>query len=48
MEVTLLHHTPISIADKAIGKCWDKQKDTCDFDRIERVANKNKHSRDTL
>jgi len=24
MTVTLLNHTPLWIADKAIGKCWDK------------------------
>jgi len=44
MEVNLLNYTPIEIADIAIGKCWDKPKEQCDFDRIERVANKNKHS----
>ena len=44
MVVTLLHNTPLSIADKAIGKCWDKPKDECDVARIERVANKHKHS----
>lgn len=44
MKVTLLHHTPLDIADKAIGKCWDKPKDECDVARIERVANKHKHS----
>ena len=43
MKVTLLNYTPLEIADKAIGKCWDKQKDTCDVDRIQRVANKFKH-----
>jgi len=43
-RVTLLHHTPLFIADKAIGKCWDKPKDECDTARIERVANKHKHS----
>ena len=43
-RVTLLHHTPLGIADKAIGKCWDKPKDECDTARIERVANKHKHS----
>ena len=44
MIVTLLHHTPLEIADKAIGKCWDKPKEECDVDRIDRVANKHKHS----
>ena len=43
MKVELLSSTPIHIADIAIGKCWDKQKDYCDTERIERVANKNKH-----
>lgn len=46
MEVTLLHNTPLPIADTAIGKCWDKQSKEgyCNIDRIYRVANKNKHS----
>jgi len=44
MKVELLNHTPLSIADKAIGKCWDKQKECVDTDRMYRVANKNKHS----
>jgi len=44
LVVTLLNHTPLEIADKAIGKCWDKPKDECDVARIERVANKHKHS----
>ena len=80
MEVTLLNHTPLWIADKAIGKCWDKptpdethfvcsecsfedfrndypcggcdKENTltsvsyigCNIERIERVANKNKHA----
>jgi len=43
-NVTLLTNTPLWIADKAIGKCWDKPKDECDVARIERVANKNKHA----
>jgi len=44
MKVKLLHHTPLGIADRAIGKCWDKQKDGIDEDRMYRVANKFKHS----
>lgn len=46
MIVTLLHHTPLNIADYAISKCWDKP---CDMDnpntsKIARVANKFKHA----
>lgn len=55
MRVTLLHHTPLWIAAKAIRKCWasEDKSDTTntndnigDKDRalIERVGNKNKHS----
>jgi len=46
MQVKLLHHTPLWVADKAIGKCWDKPSidTTVNVERIERVANKNKHS----
>jgi len=73
MKVTLLHHTPLWVADKAIGKCWDKSTPDelcidaetgdysyiynpltdedeirivpgCNTERIERVANKRKHS----
>ena len=45
MEVKLLHNTPLSIADFAISKCWDKE---CDMDnvnkeKINKVANKFKH-----
>jgi thymidylate synthase (FAD) len=58
-SATLLHHTPLWVADKAIGKCWDKPTPDetisvagkyesaipgCNIDRIERVANKNKHA----
>jgi len=43
MQVKLLHHTPLEIADKAISKCWDKE--TCKpKERMYRVANKYKHS----
>jgi len=44
MTVKLLHSTPLSLADKAIGKCWDKQKEEVDCDRMYRVGNKFKHS----
>jgi len=59
MPVKLLNYTPLWVADKAIGKCWDKPTpDVVDFpgmevssvspgcntERIERVANKHKHS----
>ena len=46
MKVTLKHNTPLSIADDAIGKCWDK----CSVDgqvnvkRMHRVGNKFKHA----
>ena len=43
--VKLLHYTPLKIADLAISKCWDKPtKEGINVDRIERVANKNKHA----
>jgi len=63
MSVKLLHNTPLWIADKAIGKCWDKPTPDvevkepwneytafarlapgCNVERMERVANKNKHA----
>ena len=44
MKIKLLNYTPLDIADKAIGKCWDKQKEICDVKRIERVALKFKHA----
>jgi len=66
MKVELLHNTPLWVADKAIGKCWNKPtpnvvtyikdefgvppsdyksvKPGCNTERIERVANKNKHA----
>ncbi len=47
LQVTLLHNTPLEIADQAIGKCWDKttpEGSPCNVARIERVANKNKHA----
>jgi len=44
MTVKLLHFTPLKIADISIGKCWDKQKEEVDKERMYRVANKFKHS----
>ena len=55
MIVKLLNNTPLYIADKAIGKCWDKPTPDeevdeciytpgCNIARIERVALKNKHA----
>ena len=44
MEVKLLHATPLALADIAIGKCWDKQKEEVDVKRMYRVGNKYKHS----
>ena len=47
MRVTLLHNTPLEIADHAIGKCWDKptpEGEPCNIKRIHRVGNKNKHA----
>jgi thymidylate synthase (FAD) len=44
-RVQLLHHTPLEIADQAIGKCWDKPPgDSVNTERMERVANKFKHA----
>ena len=55
MTVKLLHHTPLWVADKAIGKCWNKPTPDiydeccettipgCNIERIKRVALKNKH-----
>ncbi len=47
MNVTLLHNTPLEVADTAIGKCWDKptpEGEPCNIDRIHRVGNKHKHA----
>ncbi len=46
MKVTLLHYTPLWVADLAISKCWNKpSKDEMHMrDRMERVGIKNKHS----
>lgn len=43
INVILTHHTPISCMDRGVGMCWDKQKDTVDTERLNRVINKNKH-----
>lgn len=47
MKVTLLNHTPLTVADAAIGKCYDKGCYT-DFEkiqnRINNVANVKKHA----
>jgi len=43
MIVKLLHATPLEIADKAIGKCWDTETDN-PTGRMYRVGNKYKHS----
>lgn len=45
MVVILLNATPLSVVDKAIGKCWDKQ--SCgeiNTKRMHRVGNQHKHS----
>jgi len=46
MVVTLIHATPLDVADLAIGKCWDKPSKSLGhkIERIHRVGNKNKHS----
>lgn len=46
MTVTLLHHTPLFIADKAIAQCWAKPCDPSqpNLTRIDRVINKHKHA----
>lgn len=47
MQVTLLHSTPLEIADQAIGQCWGKGcMPTYDklVERMDRVANKHKHA----
>ena len=43
MQVKLMHCTPLDIADKAIGKCWDKQCDTINYKRLKRVGVQHKH-----
>ena len=44
ITVKILHYTPLWVADKAIGKCWNKPKGECDVERIKRVALKFKHN----
>ena len=44
MNVNLIYYTPLGVADRAIGKCWDKQKKEVDKERMYRVGNKFKHS----
>ena len=44
MEIKLLHYTPLSVADTAIAKCWDKQCETTNYERIKRVGVKFKHA----
>lgn len=46
MVIQLLHHSPLEVADLAIGKCWDKEsKDISHMlDRMYRVGNKFKHA----
>jgi len=43
VKVKLLHHTPLEVADLAIGKCWAKETDK-PAERMYRVANKYKHA----
>jgi thymidylate synthase (FAD) len=45
MKVELLHYTPLSVSDQAIGQCWDAGCYTGDkmIQRMDRVANKDKH-----
>jgi thymidylate synthase (FAD) len=46
VKITLLHNSPLDIADLAIGKCWDKEsKDEAHkLERIHRIGNKYKHA----
>ncbi|MCH9712817.1 MAG: FAD-dependent thymidylate synthase [Proteobacteria bacterium] len=44
MKVVLLNSTPLEVADLAIGKCWDKQCDTVNKERMKRVGIKFKHA----
>jgi len=44
MVVKLLHNTPLDIADKAIAKCWDKECEDINYERIKRVGVKFKHA----
>jgi len=44
--VRLISHTDLVVADLAIGKCWNRPSKggSINLERIERVANKNKHA----
>ena len=45
MSVTLICSSELPIAELSIGKCWDKpSQGDINLERIERVANKNKHT----
>ena len=47
MKITLISYTPLYVADTAISKCWNTEcKNNYEdmVQRIDRVANKNKHS----
>lgn len=45
-RVTLLHYTPLKIADIAVGTCWDKPsgEENINCERLDRVINKFAHS----
>ena len=41
----LIFNSPLTLADLAISKCWNRPTiGSCNVERIERVANKNRHS----
>lgn len=46
LNVELLHHTPLKIADIGVGTCWDKHSDQSETNtgRLDRVINKFKHA----
>ena len=46
MTVELLHHTPLTITDQAISKCWDTECDlnTPNIQKIEKVVKKFRHA----
>jgi len=43
MEVQLISNGNLELIDKAVSKCWDKQKEQVDLKRMYRVGHKNKH-----
>ena len=45
MNVELLHHTPLTITDQAISKCWDTECDlnTPNTEKINKIVKKFKH-----